>query len=139
VKHEYDGLEVRGLTVGSDSAGRRRVDGGGQLSLALRAGQTLALSRRGERQRQGEVGEGAERLLVPNAGQILLHWQCPVGGARRAAGRIKANVQSGVPGTVASLNPMHTVDPHLQRAVGADPGHPRGDTLTAAVHDMLCR
>jgi peptide/nickel transport system ATP-binding protein len=129
-------LEVRDLTVRFGQRGAATaltaVD---SLSLALRAGQTLALV--------GESGSGKStvvkalsRLLVPNAGQILLRGK-PVGRGRAALREYRRTVQVVFQDPFASLNPMHTVDHHLQRPLLLTPGHPRGDTLTTAVHDLL--
>jgi peptide/nickel transport system ATP-binding protein len=127
-------LEVRNLTVRFGRRGGRltAVDG---LSLALRAGRTLALV--------GESGSGKStvvkalsRLLVPDAGAILLRGKRVVQG-RAALREYRRTVQVVFQDPFASLNPMHTVDHHLRRPLMLPPGHPRGDQLTTAVHDLL--
>jgi peptide/nickel transport system ATP-binding protein len=128
-------LEVRDLTVRFGQRGGAKLTAVDRLSLTLREGHTLALV--------GESGSGKStvvkalsRLLTPDSGEILLRGARA--GDRRAALRdYRRAVQVVFQDPFASLNPMHTVDHHLRRPLLLAPDHPRGDALTAAVHDLL--
>jgi peptide/nickel transport system ATP-binding protein len=112
-------LEARDLTVRFGQRGASTLTAVDGLSLALRAGRTLALV--------GESGSGKStvvkalsRLLVPNAGQILLRGK-PVGRGRGALREYRRTVQVVFQDPFASLNPMHTVDHHLHRPLSLTP------------------
>lgn len=125
-------LEVRDLTVRFGQRGAGSLTAVDSLSLALRAGRTLALV--------GESGSGKStvvkalsRLLVPNTGEILLRGE-PVGRGRSALRDYRRTVQVVFQDPFASLNPMHTVAHHLLRPLLLTHGRSRG---TAAVHELL--
>jgi peptide/nickel transport system ATP-binding protein len=128
-------LDVRDLTVRFGQRAGAKLTAVDKLSLSLRAGSTLALV--------GESGSGKStvvkalsRLLTPDSGEILLRGE-PVGRGRSALRDYRRTVQVVFQDPFASLNPMHTVEHHLRRPLQLVPGHPRGDDLTTAVHDLL--
>jgi peptide/nickel transport system ATP-binding protein len=129
-------LEVRDLTVEFGQRGGaaklRAVD---SLSFALREGQTLALV--------GESGSGKStvvravgQLVKRTSGEILLDGT-PAGQRGRALRAYRHRVQLIFQDPFASLNPLHTVRHHLVRPLVLRPGHPRGESLEQAVHDLL--
>ena len=128
-------LEVTNLTVDfrlRRGTPLRAVDG---VSLALRAGETLALV--------GESGSGKStvvralaQFVRPSSGEILLRG-APVRQHGRGLRAYRSQVQMVFQDPFASLNPMHTVDHHLRRPLLLQPGHPRGDALDEAVYQLL--
>jgi peptide/nickel transport system ATP-binding protein len=128
-------LEVTDLTVEFGQRGGARLRAVDGLSFALAEGQTLALV--------GESGSGKStvvralgQLVKARSGQITLDGK-PAGRHGSALRAYRHQVQMVFQDPFASLNPMHTVRHHLVRPLLLRPGHPRGDALEAAVHDLL--
>ena len=128
-------LEVRNLSVEFGQRGGPKLLAVDALSFALHEGQTLALV--------GESGSGKStvvravgQLLKSKSGEILLNSK-PAGRHGSALRSYRHNVQMVFQDPFASLNPMHTVRHHVVRPLLLRPGHPRGDALTEAVHDLL--
>jgi peptide/nickel transport system ATP-binding protein len=128
-------LEVRDLTVEFGQRGGARLKAVDGLSFALREGQTLALV--------GESGSGKStvvralgQLVNRTAGEILLDGK-PAGRRGSALRAYRHRVQMVFQDPFASLNPMHTVRHHLVRPLLLRPGHPSGEALELAVHELL--
>ncbi len=126
---------MRDLTVEFASRGGARLRAVDNLSFGLHEGQTLALV--------GESGSGKStvvralaQLQKRAAGQILLDGQ-PAARRGPALRGYRHRVQLIFQDPFASLNPMHTVRYHLARPLLLQRGHPRGDALEQAVHELL--
>jgi peptide/nickel transport system ATP-binding protein len=128
-------LEVRDLTVEFSQRGGGKLRAVDNLSFALHEGQTLALV--------GESGSGKStvvralaQLVKRSSGEILLDG-ARAGRRGRALRGYRHRVQLVFQDPFASLNPMHTVRHHLVRPLMLRRGHPRGEALEQAIHDLL--
>lgn len=113
-------LEVRALSKVFVSGGfrdRRMVKAVNDVSFAVRAGESVGLV--------GESGSGKStvarliaRLMKPTSGQILLNGRDIIATEpRRASHEYRHRVQMIFQDPFSSLNPVHTVRHHLERAV----------------------
>ena len=109
-----------------------------EVSLSLRRGAIVALV--------GESGSGKStlaRLLAgqetPTRGSILLDGQEIEPSARRAFRAYKSDVQMVFQDPFASLNPLHTVRYHLQRALSVHEKRTGRGASTAALDELLCK
>ena len=112
------------------------VDAVRGVSLQLRRGQVVALV--------GESGSGkttVARLLAGqerrSGGQILLDGEPIEPAARRGFRAYKGAVQMVFQDPFASLNPLHTVRYHLERALRLHAGRGGGDSTPAEVDKLL--
>jgi peptide/nickel transport system ATP-binding protein len=128
-------LEVTGLTVQFGRGKAARLTAVDDVSLSLRAGQTVALV--------GESGSGKStvvralsQLVRPTAGQIVLDGK-PAGRHGPALRDYRRRVQPIFQDPYASLNPMHTVRHHLARPLRLARRHLSRGELDDAVLDML--
>jgi peptide/nickel transport system ATP-binding protein len=127
-------LEVRGLTVDYRQRGAAHLRAVDNLSMSLRAGQTLALV--------GESGSGKSTVVRalahfvrPTSGEILLNGAPTRYGRNNAEYRQRLQIVFQDP--FASLNPMHTVEHHLRRPLAVHGGPKRGPAMREAVHELL--
>lgn len=133
-------FEVRDLDKTFTSgrvSNRRVVRAVNEVSFAIGAGESVGLV--------GESGSGkstvarlAARLVRPTSGQILLNGRDVVRAeSRRASRAYRRQVQMIFQDPFSSLNPVHTVNHHLTRAIKLhqSAGSPRATDVLAALLD----